>query len=94
MTVSAQRTGDGEVAVAVSDEGVGIDPDDVDRIFELFQRLHTRDEHEGTGIGLALCKRIVERHGGDVGVESEPGEATTFTITLPAPSATTERRTG
>ena len=70
--------------IAVRDEGIGIDPDETDRVFEVFQRLHTQDEHPGTGIGLALCTRIVERHEGDIWVDSEPGEGSTFYFTLPA----------
>jgi signal transduction histidine kinase len=69
--------------VSVSDEGIGIDPADADHVFQVFQRLHARDEHSGTGIGLALCERIVERHGGDIWVDSEPGEGATFSFTLP-----------
>ncbi|WP_254767779.1 PAS domain S-box protein [Salinilacihabitans rarus] len=83
--VAAERDGD-EWTVSVRDEGIGIDPDEHDRIFEVFQRLHSRDEHPGTGIGLALCQRIVERHGGEIRVDSEPGEGTTFAVTLPAAS--------
>jgi PAS domain S-box-containing protein len=70
--------------ISVSDRGVGIDPADAERVFEVFQRLHAPDEHPGTGIGLALCERIIERHGGDIWVESEPGEGATFSFTLPA----------
>ncbi len=81
--VSAERSGE-EWIVSVSDEGIGIDPDDQDRIFEIFQSLHTRDEHAGMGIGLALCKRIVERHDGDIWVDSEPDAGTTFWFSLPA----------
>lgn len=75
-----------EWVFAVRDEGVGIDPTDTDRIFEVFQRLYTNEAHSGTGIGLALCRRIVERHGGEIWVESEPGAETTFVFTLPADS--------
>ncbi|QLD90880.1 PAS domain S-box protein [Natronomonas salina] len=81
--VDAERSGE-EWVVSVSDEGIGIEPDQHERVFEVFQRLHSRDEHEGTGIGLALCERIVERHGGDIWVDSDPGEGTTFSFTLPA----------
>ncbi|WP_436347787.1 MEDS domain-containing protein [Natronorubrum sp. FCH18a] len=73
-----------EWVVSVRDEGIGIDPADQDRIFEVFHRLHTHGEYDGTGIGLALCERIVERHGGEIWVESEPGEGTTVSFTLPA----------
>jgi light-regulated signal transduction histidine kinase (bacteriophytochrome) len=83
IDVSAERDG-ADWVVSVRDQGVGIDPDDADRIFEVFQRLHTHDEHPGTGIGLALCQRIVERHGGDIWVDAEPGEGATFSFTLPA----------
>ncbi|MGQ3413651.1 PAS domain S-box protein [Natrinema sp. LN54] len=81
--VEADRRGQ-KWEISIHDNGVGIDPDDQDRVFKVFQRLHSREEHSGTGIGLALCQRIVERHGGRIRVDSEPGEGSTFSFTLPA----------
>ncbi|SDK43197.1 PAS domain-containing sensor histidine kinase [Natronorubrum texcoconense] len=83
VDITAERDGEYWV-ISVRDEGIGIDPDATDRIFEVFQRLHSQTEQPGSGIGLALCRRIVERHGGEIWVDSEPGEGTTFTFTIPA----------
>lgn len=85
VEISAERRGD-RCVFSVADNGIGIEPEYVDQIFEIFNRLHTNDEFEGTGIGLSLCRKIVNHHDGDIWVDSEPGAGTTFYFTLPAAS--------
>ena len=82
ITVEIRQEGD-EWIFGVRDNGIGIDPQYRDRIFIIFQRLHTPGTYDGTGIGLAICKRIVERHGGRIWMESEPGKGAAFFFTLP-----------
>ena len=77
---------DGMVAISISDNGIGIDPEYHERIFGLFQRLHTRQPYSGSGLGLTICRRIVSNHGGRIEVSSERGDGTTFTVVLPSGS--------
>jgi signal transduction histidine kinase len=83
ITVSVAHR-DEMVVFEVTDDGIGMEADQIDEVFEVFHRLHTREEFAGTGIGLSICRKIVDRHGGTIGVDSEPGEGSTFTLTLPS----------
>jgi PAS domain S-box-containing protein len=83
VRLAAERQGE-FWTISCADNGIGIAAEDVERVFGLFERLHSRAAYPGTGVGLAICKRIVERHGGRIWVESTPGEGSTFRFTLPA----------
>ena len=82
VTLSAQATGN-TWSIAVSDNGIGMPADQLDAVFDIFKRLHSRKQYDGTGLGLSICRRIAELHHGHIGVTSEPGLGSCFTLVLP-----------
>ena len=83
INISAQSDGNSHVIIKIEDNGIGFDEKYKDKIFHLFQRLHGKNEYGGTGMGLAICKKIVEHHNGSITVNSTPGAGTTFQVSLP-----------
>ena len=83
INISSSARGNQTYQITVSDNGIGFDPKHADKIFEIFQRFHNIDEHEGTGIGLSICRRIIESHNGSIQVDSIVGEGSVFKIVLP-----------
>lgn len=84
ISISAARD-EGGWRLSVADDGIGIDPAHRDRVFGMFQRLHPRDAYPGTGVGLAVCERIVQRHGGRIWADQAPGGGSVFHVFLPDP---------
>jgi signal transduction histidine kinase len=82
--VTAEREHDAMWRISIADDGIGIDPQHRDRVFKMFQRLHDREAFEGTGIGLAICRKLVERQGGEIWVDAREGGGSVFSFTLPA----------
>ena len=83
MWVRTEPAASGMAQIAVADGGIGIAPEQREQVFEMFGRLHDRETYEGTGIGLAICRKIVERHGGRIWIDERDGGGTVFRFTLP-----------
>jgi signal transduction histidine kinase len=83
INISSQSNGNGKVTISFADNGIGFDEKYKDKIFQIFQRLHGKNTYEGTGIGLAICKNIVEHHNGTIAVSSTVGTGTIFSVSLP-----------
>ena len=83
VTIRCISAPNNKIKFYIQDNGIGIEPEYYEQIFTMFKRLHSREQYSGTGIGLAICKKIIQRHGGEIGVESKLGEETTFWFTLP-----------
>ncbi|RYG31866.1 hypothetical protein EON81_21920, partial [bacterium] len=92
VDVEAERLANGGWKLRVRDNGIGFEPRYADKIFTIFQRLHGRGEYEGNGIGLAIVRKIVERHGGDISASSVPGEGATFEVVFPPRKAEIGKR--
>jgi signal transduction histidine kinase len=84
VEIEGKGNGHGRCEIRVRDNGIGFEEKYLDRIFRPFQRLHGRSEYEGSGMGLAICRKIVARHGGTITAHSRPGKGSTFVVTLPA----------
>ena len=92
--ITSHSGSNGQATISVADNGIGFDPEYAERIFGIFERLHGRSDYPGTGIGLALCRKIVERHGGTMTAEGTEGKGATFTFTLPTHPGQLDRRFG
>lgn len=84
IVIEAKQTDPGKVKIEVRNNGIGIKPQHFCKLFTMFHRLHPRDKNSSAGISLAICKKVIERHGGDIGVRSTYGKGSTFWFTLPA----------